>query len=69
MGLHRYDFVVPALVVAVVEITVFALWHPTLSAAITVLLCGHAGVLCTTLFRLNAPANVIGGRPAAAPSA
>ena len=55
MGLHRYDFVFPALVVAVIEITTFAVWHPTLASAITVLLCGHVAILCTTLFRLNTP--------------
>jgi O-antigen/teichoic acid export membrane protein len=53
MGLHRYDFVVPALIVAAIEIIAFAVWHPTLRAAISVLLAGHAAILCTTLFRLN----------------
>jgi len=66
MGLHRYDFVVPALVVAIIEIIAFASWHPTLLAAITDLLVGHLGVLCTTLLRLNAPANVIGNAGLAA---
>jgi O-antigen/teichoic acid export membrane protein len=63
IGLHRYDFVVPAAVVATAEITIFSLWHPTLTAAITVLLCGHLGILCTTLLRLNAPAKVIEAQP------
>lgn len=54
MGLHRYDFVVPALIVAICEIGVFAVWHPTLHAAIMVLLCGHSAILLTTLYRLNA---------------
>jgi O-antigen/teichoic acid export membrane protein len=67
MGLHRYDFVVPALIVAVAEVVVFWCWHPTLTAAVLVLLCGHAAILCTTLFRLNAPAIAIdpGVEPAA----
>jgi O-antigen/teichoic acid export membrane protein len=59
MGLHRYDFVIPALAVAALEITTFAFWHPTLMAAVFVLLAGHVALLCVTLFRLNAPANVI----------
>ena len=63
MGLHRYDFVIPAVVVAVIEVVVFAIWHPTLTAAIAVLLTGHIAILCTTLFRLNAPASVLGARP------
>jgi len=61
MGLHRYDFVIPALTVAVIEVGVFASWHPTLAAAVTVLLAGHIAILCTTLFRLNAPVNVVVG--------
>jgi O-antigen/teichoic acid export membrane protein len=55
MGLHRYDFVVPALVVAAIEIGVFAYWHPTLLAAVTVLLVGHTAILAVTLYRLGAP--------------
>ena len=59
MGLHRYDFVIPALVVATLEVGVFSVWHPTLVAAVTVLLSGHVAILATTLFRLNAPANIV----------
>jgi O-antigen/teichoic acid export membrane protein len=54
MGLHRYDFVIPAGVVAILEIGVFAAWHPTLEAAVTVLLSGHIAILLVTLFRSNA---------------
>ncbi len=70
MGLHRYDFVIPALSVAIVEIAVFAFWHPTLAAAVTVLMVGHFMILCSTLFRLNAPAHAIdqSAKPAAAAS-
>jgi O-antigen/teichoic acid export membrane protein len=68
MGLHRYDFVVPALAVAALEIAAFSVWHPTLVAAITVLLAGHVAILCTTLVRLNAPANVIANAGLAASS-
>jgi O-antigen/teichoic acid export membrane protein len=53
MGLHQYDFVVPALVVALGEIGVLLVWHPTLVAVVTVLLTGHACVFAATLFRLN----------------
>jgi len=55
MGLHRYDFVIPALIVAVIEITTFAFWHPTLLSAVLILLIGHVAVLGVTLLRLNAP--------------
>ena len=55
MGLHRYDFVIPLVVVAAAEICTFCLWHPTLLAAITVLVGGHVCILGVTLFGLNAP--------------
>lgn len=54
MGLHRYDFVIPSLVVAVAEIVVLSLWHPSLLAVVSVLVTGHAGVLAAMLFRVTA---------------
>lgn len=60
MGLHHYDFVVPCLVVAVAEITVFGFWHPTLPAAVAVLAAGHVAVLAVTLFRVRATAQTRG---------
>lgn len=56
MGLHRYDFVPAAAVVAILEIVVFATWHPSLSAAVGVLAAGHGAILVATLYRLTAPA-------------
>jgi len=53
MGLHRYYFVIPALIAATAEITVLSLWHPTLAAVVTVLAIGHAAVLVTMLFKLR----------------
>lgn len=44
MGLHRYDFVIPALLAATAEITVLSFWHPTLTAVVTILAVGHAAV-------------------------
>jgi O-antigen/teichoic acid export membrane protein len=52
MGLHRYDFVVPALVAATAEIGVLSLWHPNLNAVVDVLAAGHGVVLLSMLFRL-----------------
>jgi O-antigen/teichoic acid export membrane protein len=59
MGLHRYDFVIPALTIAALEVATFAFWHPTLMSAVTVLLVGHVALLGATLFRLNAPVSEI----------
>ena len=53
MGLHQYNFVIPALVTATAEVAAFSLWHPTLLAAIVVLLIGHVAILCSTLVQLN----------------
>jgi O-antigen/teichoic acid export membrane protein len=53
MGLHRYDFVVPALIVAIVEISVLAVWHPSLLAVVGVLTAGHTGILAATLYRVT----------------
>ena len=53
MGLHRYDFVIPALLVAIAEIALLSLWHPSLLAVVGVLTAGHAGILLATLFRVT----------------
>jgi O-antigen/teichoic acid export membrane protein len=58
IGLHQYDFVRPVALVGLGEVVALALWHPTLTAAVTVLVCGHLALFAVTLFRLNAPANV-----------
>ncbi len=58
MGLHRYDFVIPALIAAIAEISVLSLWHPNLAAVVGVLAAGHGLVLLSMLFRVwstNAP--------------
>jgi len=53
MGLHRFDFVAPALVLAIVEIATIWAWHPSLSAVVLVLAAGHTTVLGATLFRIT----------------
>ncbi|MDB5071260.1 MAG: sugar isomerase [Candidatus Eremiobacteraeota bacterium] len=53
-GLHRYEFVVPAFVVACAEIATLAVWHPSLHAIVAVLATGHACVLAATLYRSSA---------------
>ncbi len=52
MGLHRYDFVIPALIAAIAEISVLSLWHPNLAAVVGVLAAGHGLVLLSMLFRV-----------------
>lgn len=58
MGLHRYDFVPPAVTVAAAEVVVLSLWHPSLLAVVGVLITGHASILAVTLFRITAGAPV-----------
>jgi O-antigen/teichoic acid export membrane protein len=55
MGLHRYDFVVPALTIAVAEIVTIFVWHPTLATVVTVLAVGHTCVFASTLVRITSP--------------
>jgi O-antigen/teichoic acid export membrane protein len=54
MGLHRFDFVVPALLLAISEIVTISFWHPSLLAVLAVLAVGHTAVLGATLFRVTA---------------
>jgi O-antigen/teichoic acid export membrane protein len=56
MGLHRYDFVIPSLVIAAAEIAVLSFWHPSLLAVVGVLTAGHTGVLVATLYRVTSHA-------------
>ena len=53
IGLHRYGFVVPAMIVAVAEIVTVWVWHPSLVAVVMVLLAGHGCVLAVTLIGIN----------------
>jgi len=50
IGLHRYDFVWAVAVVGAIEIAVLAAWHPSLAAAVSVLLCGHVATFVATLY-------------------
>lgn len=52
-GLHRYAFVAPAAVVAVAEIVAMACWHPSIAAAVAVVLTGHAMFLAATFIGLG----------------
>ncbi len=52
MGLHRYDFVIPALVAAIAEVSVLSVWHPNLTAVVNVLAVGHTAVFLSMLFRV-----------------
>jgi O-antigen/teichoic acid export membrane protein len=65
MGLHRYEFVVPVVIVAALEIGTLSAWHPTLAAAISVLAVGHIAIFGATLYRLDAPVAIGVGLPAA----
>jgi len=48
IGLHRYWFVVPSTIVAIVEVTINMLWHPSTLIFVAVLLGGHAAFLAST---------------------
>lgn len=59
MGLHRYTFVIPAALIATAEVVTFALYHPSLTVAVMVLLAGHVAVLLATLLPTTEPTSKI----------
>jgi O-antigen/teichoic acid export membrane protein len=68
MGLHRYDFVLPCLVVAAAEIVVLLVWHPTLTAVVGVLMTGHIALLGATLYRVTATPPLLTSTASAQPN-
>ena len=54
IGLHRYDFIVPVILAALVEIVVVCLWHPSALAVVYTLGAGHGLVFLATLWRIAA---------------
>ncbi|MGB8205638.1 MAG: polysaccharide biosynthesis C-terminal domain-containing protein [Candidatus Baltobacteraceae bacterium] len=66
IGLARLSFVVPLCTAAASEIATITIWHPTIPAVITVLVCGHCAAFLTTLFRIplfTAPSSAESGAP------
>jgi O-antigen/teichoic acid export membrane protein len=55
IGLHRFDFVVPLLVIMTGEIVSIAHFHDSAFAIIRTLLIGHGLVLLCTLYRVTEP--------------
>ena len=54
IGLHRYDFIVPVIAAALVEIVTVCSWHPTALAVVYTLAAGHGLVFFATLWRITA---------------
>jgi O-antigen/teichoic acid export membrane protein len=57
VGLHRFDFIVPLLVIMTGEIAAIAYVHNRAEDIVRVLLIGHALVLAASLYRITAPAH------------
>jgi len=53
IGLHRYWFVVPSTVIATVEVTINASWHPSTLIFVAVLLGGHVAFLASTFIGVS----------------
>jgi len=53
IGLHRYSFVIPSTIVAVAEITLNAVWHPSPLIFVIVLLGGHTAYLAATFIGIG----------------
>ncbi len=55
IGLHRFDFVIPLIVVAVGEIATIIARHATLDQVIQVILIGHGAAFVGSLYRITMP--------------
>ncbi len=65
IALHRFDFVLPIVVVPILEIVGIAYQHHSLFEVIRVLLVGHTAALIGTLYRINADVPLSIATPAA----
>jgi O-antigen/teichoic acid export membrane protein len=55
VGLHRFDFVAPTLLVVAGEVIAISLFHDSLRQVVTIVLAGHALAFFGSLYRLTAP--------------
>jgi hypothetical protein len=55
VGLHRFDFVIPTLLVVCGELAGISLFHDSLQQVVTIVLAGHALAFLGSLYRLTAP--------------
>ncbi len=55
VGLHRFDFVIPTLLVVCGELAAISLFHDSLQEVVTIVLAGHALAFLGSLYRLTAP--------------
>lgn len=58
IGLHRFDFLAPVVLVAILEPVVISIVHTTLWDVVRVVTIGNIAALCASLYRLNAFAAV-----------
>ena len=56
IGIHRFDFVVPLLIVAIAEIAAIATRHANIGQVIQVILIGHGVAFISSIYRITAPA-------------
>ena len=55
IGLHRFNFVLPICLVAVIEIVAIYRWHGSVFEVLAILLAGHGLALSFTLYRIFDP--------------
>jgi len=66
IGLHRFDFVVPVVMIALAEIAGISLRHANLGEVIEVLVAGNAAAFFASLYRIGSVAPIVAERSAAA---
>jgi O-antigen/teichoic acid export membrane protein len=55
IGVHRFDFVLPLLIIASAEILIIVFRHAMIAQVIEVLLIGHCAAFIASLYRITAP--------------
>jgi O-antigen/teichoic acid export membrane protein len=67
IGLHRFDFIAPLLLVLLGEVIAISRFHASAQDIVRTLLVGHALVLVSTLYRITAPTRLRSPLPTASP--
>jgi len=58
IGLHRFDFLAPVILIALLEPLVISIFHATLWQVVRIVLIGNVAALCMSLYRLTSFATV-----------
>jgi O-antigen/teichoic acid export membrane protein len=66
IGIHRFDFAAPLLVIIAVEFLAMQFYHSTLMDIVLIMMCGHLLALLACLYRITVPVAIAASSPARA---